>query len=241
MNIADYFERRKQLAAEAPQYRELCTQCIQPKFSCYCSHIQRFDPKIDFVILIHPIEVRRRIATGRMSFLCLEKSRLIRGQDFTDIPAVNEILADPDRHCVILYPGRNSQNLTHLEADERAGLFPQDKKLTIFVIDGTWLTAKKMMNTSKNLFNLPRICFSPDKPSTFRVRKQPNPACYSTLEAIHHTIELVGDSQGFEVQSRDHDRLIHVFHKMVDLQISFIKKSDAEARPDRYRRFQRFS
>src|SRR5437868_14164259 len=104
----------------------------------------------------------------------------------------------------MLYPGMRSQNLTPLSQDERLDLFPQSKKLTIFVIDGTWATARRTVRQSQNLTNLPRICFSPVKPSTFRVRKQPNPACYSTIEAIHHTIELVGQSQGFDTTSREH-------------------------------------
>lgn len=236
MNLQDYLEQRKKQAESAQTYRELCTACIQPKFSCYCHRIERFDPQIDFVILIHPIEVRRRIATGRMSFLCMENSFLIRGQDYSQDDQVNQILNDKNRQCVILYPGRNSTNLTELAPTDRSSLFDPTKKLTIFVIDGTWLTAKKMMRQSQNLTTLPRICFNPEKPSNFRVRKQPHAACYSTLEAIHHTIELVGESQGFPVESRTHDRLLSVFDSMVELQLSFIRKADAENNPKRYRR-----
>ncbi|WP_373997839.1 tRNA-uridine aminocarboxypropyltransferase [Bdellovibrio bacteriovorus] len=236
MNVEAYLEQRKRQTEALPNYRELCTSCIQPKFSCYCRHIERFYPNIDFVILIHPIEVRRRIATGRMSHLCLEGSFLIRGQDYTNVDEVNQILADESRQCMILYPGKTSTNLTPLNAEERKNLFDPSKKLTLFVIDGTWLTAKKMMRQSQNLLNLPRISFSPEKPSNFRVRKQPHSACYSTLEAIHHTIELLGESQGFDVSSRVHDRLLHVFDSMVELQLSFIKKADEVDSPKRYRK-----
>jgi DTW domain-containing protein YfiP len=236
MDVQKYLERRNQQISESPQYRDLCVKCIQPKFSCYCRHIQSFDPHIDFVILIHPIEVRRRIATGRMSFLCMQNSHLIRGQDYTHDAEVNDILADPHRECVILYPGKISKNLTPMTAMERQHLFSAQKKLTVFVIDGTWLTAKKMMRQSQNLQNLPRICFSPEKPSNFRVRKQPNAACYSTLEAIHQTIELIGDGRGFDTSLRIHDRLLTVFNSMVELQLSFIEKADLENSPKRYRR-----
>ena len=37
---------------------------MQPEFGCYCRHIKKFDPKIKFIILIHPIELKRRIATA---------------------------------------------------------------------------------------------------------------------------------------------------------------------------------
>lgn len=236
MDIQSYLENRKKILAEMPKYRELCHRCTQPQFSCYCKHIQRFDSHIDFVILIHPVEARRRIATGRMSYLSLENSFLITGQDYSKNKQVNDLLKDPSRHCVMLYPGVKSTNLSLLSGNERKSLFPIDKRLTIFVVDGTWATARRTVRQSVNLNSLPRICFSPEKPSTFRVRKQPNPACYSTIEAIHQTIELVGESQGFDIQGRDHDKLLHVFDKMVELQLEFIKISESKPGALRYRR-----
>ena len=236
MDVESYLEKRRKLESEKRQYRDLCIRCLQPSFGCYCAHVQRFDSKIDFVVLIHPIEVKRRIATGRMASLTLENSHLITGQDYTHDVGVNSILTDPNRHPVILYPGRLSHNISPLSRDEKIGLFPEGKKLTIFVIDGTWHTARKTMHHSQNLKKVPRICFSPEKPSNFRVRKQPHPACVSTIEAIHHTIELIGDTQGFDTASREHDKLTYVFDKMVELQLHFIKQSEGNANNIRYRR-----
>lgn len=225
MDVQRYREQRQRRAEQEPKYRVLCMTCQQPQFSCYCVHVRKFDSKIKFVVLIHPIEVRRRIATGRMSHLCLENSHLIMGQDYSANHEVNGLIADPSLHSVILYPGPLSKNLTPLSQEERADLFPQDKTLTVFVIDGTWNTARKMIRQSQNLAALPRVCFSPEKPSNFRVRKQPHPACYSTIEAIHHTIELVGQSRGFTTAERTHDRLLNVFDSMVELQLKFIQQS----------------
>ncbi|NUN05154.1 MAG: DTW domain-containing protein [Bdellovibrio sp.] len=236
MNLQEYHERRQLLLSQEKTYRELCTTCLQPSFGCYCSHVQQFDPAISFVILIHPIEVKRRIATGRMSHLCLKNSHLIMGQDYSGSVQVQNLIDDPQFHSVILYPGVKSQNLTEMSSAQRDALVPVGKKLRIFVVDGTWATAKKMVRQSKNLVSLPRICFSPSSPSNFRVRKQPQAHCYSTIEAIHHTIELVGHSQGFATASREHDKLLYVFDKMVERQLDFIRK--AEEKPDhlRYRR-----
>ncbi len=220
---------------EAQTYRQLCITCLQPQVTCYCPHIRRFDPLINFVILIHPLECRRRIATGRMSHLCLENSFLIRGHDYSKNETVNDLIADPRRQCVMLYPGVQSKNLSSLSSVERAAIFSPDKILTIFVIDGTWATAKKMVKHSKNLIDLPRVCFTPPTPSNFRVRKQPHPGCYSTIEAIHHTIELVGPSRGFQTNLRQHDRLLHTFETMVEQQLAFIEKSRERSGPSRYR------
>jgi DTW domain-containing protein YfiP len=236
VDIHRYREMRQKFQDEQPVYRDLCVACMQPQFGCYCQHLRPFDPNIDFVILIHPIEMRRRIATGRMSHQSLENSQLIMGQDYSEDSRVNALIADPHRHVVILYPGREAHNLSKLTGIARRELVPANKKLTIFVIDGTWATARKTMCQSKNLKGIPRICFSPEKPSNFRVRKQPHAACYSTIEAIHQTIELVGEGQGFNVSGREHDKLIHVFDKMVELQLGFKQISEAREGGLRYRR-----
>lgn len=193
-----------------------CATCLQPEFSCFCGWIRPFDCGIDFVILIHPIEVkRRRITTGRMAHLFLKNSHFLMGQLYGDDTRVNSLLRDPHRYNVLLYPGPSAANLSLMTGEARRVLSPHGRRLTIFVVDGTWSTAKKTVNQSPNLRSLPRICFTPDRPSTFRVRKQPRPECYSTIEAIHSTIDLLGSY----ANHRSHDILLSTFNRMVEVQI----------------------
>lgn len=227
MTLQDYQLRRLKLLDEKPKYRNLCCQCLQPEFGCYCEYVQPFDTKIKFVILIHPIEVKRRIATGRMSYLCLKNSELITGQDYTHNSRVNEIVQNPKNQPYILYPGRQSLDISK----SHKALFEKDKMPVIFVIDGTWATARKTMHQSQNLKSIRRISFVPPGPSQFRVRKQPAAECYSTIEAIHHSIELLGDTNG-----REHDKLLFVFDKMVERQLEFIRRSRENPEFSTYRR-----
>lgn len=233
MKLDDYRRKKDELSAAEPVYRNLCTTCIQPEFGCYCKTITPINCAINFVILIHPIEAKRRIATGRMSHLCLQDSHLIKGQNYSNSEELNSLLADPEYHSVILYPGQNSKNITSLTEKERSSQFLKNKKLRIVVIDGTWATAAKMVHQSENLQKLPRICFTPEKPSNFRVRKQPESYCYSTIEAIHHTIDLFSQSKSVQ---RPHDHLIEVFNSMVEKQLSFISEVKMNLREASYRR-----
>ena len=210
--------------------------CLQPRSLCYCRHVRAFDPKIKFVILIHRLEVRRRIATGRLSHLTLENSELMMGYDYSHNSRLTEIVHDPANFPVILYPGPKSINLTPLTHKERALVFPKDKQPVVIVIDGTWGTAGKMLSRSENLQGLPRICFTPDRPSNFRVRKQPKKECFSTVEAIHQTIEMVGPGRGFDVASGAHHALLSVFDIMVEQQLEFVRLSLAQNRRTRHRR-----
>ncbi|AZZ35583.1 DTW domain-containing protein [Bdellovibrio sp. qaytius] len=233
MKLEDYRRKKDELTAAEPTYRNLCTTCIQPEFGCYCKNIKPIACAINFVILIHPIEAKRRIATGRMSHLCLSGSHLIQGQNYTDNQQLNSLIADPEYHSVILYPGQNSKNVSLLSEQERSQQFLTNKKLRIVVIDGTWATAAKMVHQSTNLKTLPRISFIPTNPSNFRVRKQPESHCYSTIEAIHHTIDLFTDSKSIQ---RPHDHLLEVFNGMVEKQLSFLSEVKLNLREAKYRR-----
>ena len=171
-----------------------------------------------------------------MSHLCLTGSHLIKGQNYTENEQVNSLITDPEYHSVILYPGQQSTNLSTLSESDRSDYCLKNKKLRIFVIDGTWATARRMVRQSENIKNLPRICFSPKTPSNFRVRKQPDTNCYSTIEAIHHTIDLLSPTNGFPEGVRPHDHLIEIFNSMVERQLTFLSEVDLKLRACSYRR-----
>lgn len=230
MNLNDYKLHKQKILESAPRYRHLCTKCFQRDQKCYCELVKPFDPGIQFVILIHPIEVKRKIASGRMTHLSLTNSVLIKGENYTYSHHVNDILDNPENQCMILYPGKNSLNITN-RTDEC--MVRSDKKIVLFVIDGTWATARKTMRLSQNLKSLPQICFTPPRPSQFRVRKQPRPDCLSTIEAVHHSIELLGNRVGFDVKSRKHDQLLTLFDQFVDRQISYVSSSSRPRYPNR--------
>lgn len=197
---------------------ERCLRCFHKPTSCYCGVIRAFDPGIRFVILIQWREARRHVATGRLSHLCLENSELIEGFDYSENARVNEIIADPTLHPMVLYPGEGSVNLSRLGAEEKRALYPEGHIPVVFVIDGTWTTARKTLQRSANLGRLPRISFDLVAPSRIRLRKQPMPHCLSTVEAIHQTIELLGRGPGGR-----HDHLLEVFDHMIGKQIELTR------------------
>ena len=197
------------------KYRSLCFKCLKPLSTCYCKQLRPFVSFPRFVILIHPSEVRRRIATGRMAHHCLSNSLFFAGVDFSQHESVNNLIEDSQNQCFVLFPAPEALDLTRISPEERLGLCPPGKTPTVFVLDGTWSQAKKMKRLSQNLRSLPKICFTPPSPSNFRVRKQPHPQCYSTIEAIHLIIELFGQN---EKENRRHN-LLQVFDHMVEEQL----------------------
>lgn len=219
MNIEQYKKRRKEFEAEQSQERKrvVCPQCRRALKSCFCSKLKPFDPKIRVVILMHPMEAKKeRIGTGRLSHLSLENSEIIVGIDFTKNARVNAILEDPDSFPTVLYPGEKSLNITN---DEFNYSHANGKELVVFIIDGTWPCAKKMMTLSTNLHSIPRICFTPRKTSQFSIKQQPNELCVSTIEAIYIFLDDIQKQSKTSLFGSKHETLLDILKLVVDFQI----------------------
>ncbi len=225
MTLEEYRRRRAERERAAPSPRTRCGTCRRPHTFCYCAVLRPFEATSRFVILIHHAEARRGIATGRMAHLALRGSVLVEGTDFSANDQVNALLEDPDHCPALLYPGPQAIDLADASPQDLERVFPAGKRPLIFVLDGTWSTARKMR---RNLHDLPQVCFTPVRPSRFRVRRQPAPQCLSTLEAIHHTIELLGPPA-----DRRHDGLLHVFDRMVEAQLHFQSQVRNHRKPSR--------
>ena len=203
---------RQQKPLSDADNREVCYRCRKAQIMCYCAAVRSFSSDPEFVILIHPKETRKAINTGRMAFLNIRNSRLVEGRDFTNDPVLNAILQDPARRCFLLFPGPGAIDITEVPA-----AIPLDGRRDVFIIlDATWAMAKKMYRLSGNLQTIPQVMFTPMSPSEFLIRQQPGFNCYSTIETIHHIIEVRGTQpQG------EHHHLLTLFRDMVQKQIDF--------------------
>jgi DTW domain-containing protein len=226
MNKADYLQRKEKLAASSIAYKreKTCYTCYWLEEYCRCPMIKPFETEVRFVILMHIMEAKQeKLGTGRICQATLRNSEIIVGIDFTENQKVNDILANPANHCLVLYPGAHSLNIS---SDDISPLLDQKKigkKLVIFLIDGTWRCAKKMMTLSKNIQRLPRISFSANHESIFFIKEQPAKFCLSTLESIHF---FLGEAhrRGLEnLPNRPQDNLIVVFQSMIDFMVMCAK------------------
>jgi DTW domain-containing protein YfiP len=195
--------------------RETCWRCYRPIKLCLCERVHSFETNTRFVILMHPMEAKKmRIATGRLSHLSLKNSEIIVGINFDESDRVKELINSNENECYILYPG-----------DEM--LFSKDlkqngKKKIIFVIDGTWPCAKKMMKLSTCLHSLPRISFNFNGTSRFAVKAQPGEYCLSTLESL---VALISEMESAEIEGKHTlegiQKMTELLDHLVEVQIAF--------------------
>ncbi|MDO9181417.1 MAG: tRNA-uridine aminocarboxypropyltransferase [Bacteriovorax sp.] len=221
MDKATYLQKKEEQKESIVSFQreDFCFRCFRLQKNCLCHFIKSFNTKTHFVLLIHPMEAKKeKMGTGRISVACLENSELITGIDFSEDQSVNNLINDPQNYCMVLYPGENALNVSSDDISPIVCLEGLGKKLVVFLIDGTWPCAKKMMKLSKNINSLPRVSFTATHESLFSIKEQPAEFCLSTLESIHF---FLSESQrrGLEKLEGRHDNMIDVFKEMINFQI----------------------
>ncbi|WP_370458949.1 tRNA-uridine aminocarboxypropyltransferase [Aggregicoccus sp. 17bor-14] len=194
--------------------RPLCLRCRRPQSTCYCAHLPQLETRTRVVFLQHPREARVAIGTARMAHLSLPNSELYQGVDFSDLERLQQLAKEPSK-VAVLFPGEGA-----VAPESLRGAPPE----VLIVIDGTWNQAKKVVARNPLLSQLPRVGFTPRRPSNYRIRSEPAEHCVSTIEAVVETLgAMEGDFPRF-------DTMLKAFEHMVDTQLRYTEDSDAPPR-----------
>lgn len=235
MDKITYLKNKSKLLEQAVFQKEtFCYRCYKPQKNCLCEHIIAFDPIFQFVILLHPMEARKeKMGTGRITHAFLENSKIITGVDFSNNSEVNSLIEN--HPCFVLYPGETALNISKDDCSEIKKKIARNDKVVIFVIDGTWPCAKKMMKLSTNLHHLPRISFDVEKESMFEIKEQPSKYCLSTIESIHLLLDELSRREVLELKNKHHQMLVPF-----KIMIEFQKQCALDPSLDSYRRKKAF-
>jgi DTW domain-containing protein YfiP len=188
---------------------------MRPLGSCSCKHTNPIYTKTRFIILMHPKEYKKeKNGTGHMTKLQLDNSEIIVGVDFTNNTRVNEILNNEKNNSFLLYPGKNNFNLSKRDSSEIIRFMGNTPH--IFILDGTWPCARKMLKLSSNLQTLKRVSFDNTIKSKFIIKQQPEPLCLSTIESVYTVINLLREGKLEQCETND---FLLPFEKMIEYQI----------------------
>jgi len=174
---------------------------------------------------MHPMEHRKeKNGTGHLTALQLVNSEVIVGVDFSENDRVNEILTNKEQKSFLVYPGKESFNLSahsHTAIQKSLGF-----DVNFFILDGTWPCAKKMLRKSKNLQTLERVSFDNKVQSKFIIKQQPNSLCLSTIESVYTILKLLKNSG---LEEYDTDNFLLPFEKMIEYQVECILNPNNES------------
>jgi DTW domain-containing protein YfiP len=195
----------------------MCWRCCRPMRVCYCAAIRPIETHTRVVILQHPRESDVPINTARIAELSLSSSTLHVGLDFSTDRALLAALSDAEAPPILLFPGEGAKDLARE---------PPSGPVTLVVIDGTWWQASKLFKLNPLLQKLPCYGLAPAAESRYRIRKEPEAHCLSTIEALEAALSVLeGKPEGLP-------ELLAPFDAMVETQLAFVAR---ENRP-RHRR-----
>jgi DTW domain-containing protein YfiP len=184
--------------------REACRRCLRPPDFCACAELPVVEARTRVVLLQHPREARLAICSARLTRIALARAELHRGVVFEDDPHVRAAAAIPG--AALLFPGEGATPAEAL----RAAPPP-----VLFVIDGTWVQAEKMLKVNPTLAALPRVLVRAAEPSGYgALRREPEEGFLSTAEAVAHALgALEGAPERFAP-------LVRAFRTLVARQLS---------------------
>jgi DTW domain-containing protein YfiP len=196
--------------------RPTCYRCLRPQVACYCDGLKPVESHPRIVILMHPLEARHPIATGRLAHRALSNSRLFIGSEFGPESEAARLARDPGHLPLLLFPGPESLALESSANALREESRASGRELMLFVLDATWSLARKMLHRSPALQGIRRVSFSSGERSRFLVRRQPAPECLSSIEAIDRVLRLFGTGAGPGTMAG----AMGIFDRMVAFQLS---------------------
>jgi DTW domain-containing protein YfiP len=169
------------LSPRSPFYCAHCIRCRLPEGACACERITQTDLPFKIILCSHSKEWQRNDNTGQWAVLSsnsIERYRWHRKPELIqpnlDFDLSLNSTSAPLGHF-LLFPGKDSQAISQLK-----------QTIThLWVIDGTWQEAQKMLNQSIWLKSLPQISITSVE-SQFVLRR--NQQGLSTMEAIEWAI-----------------------------------------------------
>lgn len=203
---------------EARPHREVCAACLRPISVCCCALLPRLTSGVRLVVVQHPREHRKPIGTAWMAVRAVEHAELFVTTTVDEGGQLSSLLADPARPAVLLWPGEGARDLEH---------DPPALPVTLVVVDGTWSTARKLLQRNPVLAALPRVRINPRQASRYRIRREPRAECLSTVEAVSQALGFLDRAPG------KFDPMLAAFERMVDMQIEHQAKGGGrrEKRP----------
>jgi len=152
----------------------MCARCERPVTQCVCGLVAPVQGEAELLILQHPMEAGHDKGSGRLLQLCVQGSRLLRGEQF-DHGQLDELLHGGGRLPVLLFP--------HPGETPAPPVLPAARHARLVVLDGTWRKCRKMLHLNPALAALPRMALVEPPPSRYAIRTAHAVDQLSTLEA----------------------------------------------------------
>ncbi len=158
-------------------------------FNCVCSLLPTLTSEHAIILLMHPNELLRDTNTGKLLQQCRLNAEQIIWDRKQPPQALTERLEDKGLFPVLLFPGEESLTLENVQQ-----LSQQQNRQPLFIIlDATWQEARKMINKSRWLENVPLMALITQGESDYQLRRNQQRGNLCTFEVAAQLLGQLGE------------------------------------------------
>jgi DTW domain-containing protein YfiP len=171
-----------------------CPHCGKPLPLCICDSVIPIESRISLLILVHPQEQDKALATARLTAMHFKNAVVKIGLSWPSLSkALGRKVDDPSRWAV-LYLG--SAKVSDLDTDaeivaidRKGAVEPHQRAILediegVVLLDGTWSQAKALWWRNAWMLKCQRVILGPKRPSRYgELRREPRRDGLSTIEA----------------------------------------------------------
>ncbi|MEQ9496270.1 MAG: tRNA-uridine aminocarboxypropyltransferase [Deltaproteobacteria bacterium] len=183
-----------------------CVGCRMVVGYCICDTIVPIETETRVVLIVHWMEWNKTTTTSALLNRVLIDAE-VKKRGHREAPLdLSEVLDDPTRRAVLLYP---SDDAVPLDA------FEHDGPLTLIVPDGTWRQARKVRSRVPRLDTVPAVTLPVGAASGYRVRKNVRgDFALSTAEAVARALGILEGAAVEAAVMRPFERMVQQTMRM---------------------------
>ncbi|MCV6591261.1 MAG: DTW domain-containing protein [Marinobacterium sp.] len=168
--------------------RDHCSHCTLATDYCICRHAQPQQTEVQLALLLHANEPLRPTGTASVIKQTLPDTRCFIWQRTSPPQTLLQMIKDPTYQPWLIFPADRPE----LEPRQKTWHPSKGRTPLLIIPDGTWKEVRKMVRKSPWLTSLPLLAFSPQQPSRYRLRRNPDAEHLCTAEVASHLLTLTG-------------------------------------------------
>ena len=163
-----------------------CNKCGLATINCICDKIVKIKSKAEIWIISTEKEVYRPSNTARLlKLINPDSTEIFIWERIKQPEKLIEKINDDRYEVFLLFPTEEDELRKRRVEYKNTGKIP-----AFIIIDGTWKEARKILNKSTYLRELPIISLEPNYKSTFNLRRGAGEGNLCTIEAAIEVLEL---------------------------------------------------
>jgi DTW domain-containing protein YfiP len=206
--------------AETTAAEDLCPTCLKPRELCVCAEAVPVENRVHLLVLQHPQEQDKALATARLAVHALAHATFRIGLSWPSLGKALGRAAEPRRwgvvHLGAIRPADFPAGREVAAFDKKGkAVADQDAALAeiegVVLLDGSWSQAKTLWWRNPWVLKTKRIALRPRHPSLYgRLRREPRREGLSTIEAAALVLARLEGRPEIETE------LTRLFRRMLD-------------------------